>query len=202
MFMFFDTETTGLPVWKSPSDDPAQPHLVQLALITMKDHLTEISRSSVIIRPDGWTIPEETVAIHGITQERAMDEGIPEADAVEQYLEAVRAASLRVAFNVAFDTRIMRIAMLRKGILRDEIERLEAMPSACTMRASTPVLMLPPSDKMMAAGFKNFKQPTLAEALMGVCGEELDGAHDALIDCWACARVFWSLRARGVSIGA
>ena len=33
--LMFDTETTGLPLWKDPSDHPDQPHLVQLALVAL-----------------------------------------------------------------------------------------------------------------------------------------------------------------------
>ena len=33
MELFFDTETTGLPKYKLPIDDPAQPMIVQLAAI-------------------------------------------------------------------------------------------------------------------------------------------------------------------------
>ena len=29
--LLFDTETTGLPIWKEPSDSPDQPHIVDIA---------------------------------------------------------------------------------------------------------------------------------------------------------------------------
>ena len=73
----FDTETTGLPQFKLPSDDPSQPHLVDVAALLYDEDATLIDSFEAIIRPDGWVIPDEVAAIHGITTEMAMDLGIP-----------------------------------------------------------------------------------------------------------------------------
>lgn len=54
--VFFDTETTGLPVWDKPSDSEEQPHLAQLAAIAATD----------------WDISAEVSAIHGITKEKSL----------------------------------------------------------------------------------------------------------------------------------
>uniref|UniRef100_UPI0035C670C3 exonuclease domain-containing protein n=1 Tax=Serratia quinivorans TaxID=137545 RepID=UPI0035C670C3 len=74
----YDTETTGLPNWKVPSDSPEQPHLVQLAgVLSNAETGEEIQSMNVIIKPDGWEIPEEVTAVHGITTEYALEHGIP-----------------------------------------------------------------------------------------------------------------------------
>ena len=69
----YDTETTGLPLWNDPSDDPRQPHIVQLAAALVDiDTRRTIASMDVIVKPDGWTIPDDTVAVHGITTEHAL----------------------------------------------------------------------------------------------------------------------------------
>ena len=81
--LFFDTETTGLPLWKEPSEDPRQPHLVELAALLVNPDTREmIAFMDVIIKPNGWTIPVDVSEIHGITTERALAEGIPEEEAL------------------------------------------------------------------------------------------------------------------------
>ena len=133
MILFFDTETTGLPDFKARSDEPTQPHLVQLALVLHGDDGAEIRGKAWIVKPDGWTITPELTAIHGISHERAMDEGIPEDEVMENYIQAQNRSTLRVAHNESFDRRIMRIAMLRYGIQRDVIDFIEARPSFDTI---------------------------------------------------------------------
>lgn len=193
MILVFDTETTGLPDFKARSADPAQPHLVQLALVTHDDDGTEIDASCVIVRPDGWTIPPEVSAIHGITQERAMDEGIPERVAADLFLTLQARTALRVAHNESFDRRIMRIAMTRAGIERDIIEMIEARASFDTCRATQATVNLPPTEKMLAKGMTGPKPPKLAECVKHFFGDDLEGAHSALIDARACARVYFHI---------
>jgi DNA polymerase III epsilon subunit-like protein len=196
MFIAYDTETTGMPDFRARSADPAQPHLVQLALVTCDDAGAEVSAISVIIRPDSWIIPAEVTAIHGISQERAMDEGIAEELAVDMFIAAQGRAGLRVAHNESFDRRILRIAMTRAGLERDFIETIEARASYCTCVAAKLIVNLPPTEKMMAAGFKGAKPPKLEECIRHFFKEELAGGHDALVDARACARVYGALMAR------
>jgi DNA polymerase-3 subunit epsilon len=85
--LVYDSETTNLPIWKEPSDHPGQPHIVELAakLVNLENREV-INQMCVIIKPDGWawddsaTTADVAFKTHGITMERAMDEGIPEKD--------------------------------------------------------------------------------------------------------------------------
>lgn len=194
MILFFDTETTGLPNFQARSHEPSQPHLVQLAMVLADDDGHEIEHQSVIIRPDGWVIPDDVAKIHGITQEMALANGIPEADAAAMYVAAHATSRLRVAHNESFDRRIMRIAMLRAGVPREEIEAMEARPAFCTCITATSIVNLPPTDRMLAAGFTKPKPPKLQECIRHFFQEDLTGAHDALVDVRACARLFFHLR--------
>lgn len=192
--LFFDTETNGLPDFKARSADPSQPHLVQLALVETDDDGSERESICVIVRPDGWVISPEMTAIHGISQERAMDEGVPEQHAAGLFLVAQARSRLRVAHNESFDRRILRIAMTRPGFERDVIEATEARQAYCTCNAAKPVVNLPPTDKMIAVGFTGPKPPRLGECIKHFFGEDFPGAHDAMIDARACARVYWRLQ--------
>lgn len=193
MHLIYDTETTGLPDFKARSADPKQPHIVQLAMILLGEDGATVSEQSIIVRPNGWEIPAASTAIHGITQERAMDEGIPESQAVAAFIIAQARATIRVAHNESFDRRIMRIAMTRAGIAREFIELVEARPWFCTCTTAKPIVNLPPTEKMVAAGFTNPKPPNLTECMKHFFDESLDGAHDALVDARAAARVYWAL---------
>lgn len=194
MKFFFDTETTGLPDFKARSLNPKQPHLVQLATILCEDNGNEVAAQSVIIRPDGWTIPPEVTAIHGISHAQAMDEGIPEADAVALFVMAQARGAVRIAHNESFDRRIMRIAMARAGLQQDFILAIEGRPVFCTCNEAKPIMNLPPTEKMRAAGFTGPKSPNLTECIKHFFSEDLGGAHDAMVDARACARIFWRLQ--------
>lgn len=192
----YDTETTGLPLFNEPSEDPRQPHLVQLAACLVDlDSRAVISSMDVMVEPSGWEIPDETAAIHGITTERACAVGVKEQLAVEMFLQLWSRSGIRIAHNEQFDARIIRIALLRYAdTLRRDPDLWKASRCACTQLLSTPILKLPPTEKMRAAGRNHFKSANLREAYQHFTGQELAGAHNAMVDVRACMTVYLAIK--------
>ena len=181
--LFLDVETSGLPLWREPSGDPRQPHLVEVAALLVDPQTREIIETlHDIVRPEGWTIPEDVVAIHGITTERALAEGHPEEDTLNALLALHGRCEFRVAHNETFAARMVRIAC--KRFLGDEVaDAWKEAPSDCTARATRSLVALPRN-----------KMPTLGEAYHHLFGEQLEGAHSAMVDVRACMRIFFHLQ--------
>ena len=195
--LFYDTETTGLPLFERPSEDPRQPHIVQLgALLVDMDTRQVLEELDVIIRPDGWHIPDEVAQIHGITTQFALEVGIPAKDAFTQFLAMWGANSsvTRIGFNEPFDARLVRIGMFRHFDAASA-DAWKAGISHDVMRVVHPICKLPPTEAMKRAGRgKQFKQPKLTEAYLHFFGEELTGAHSALVDVRATMRIHFHLQ--------
>lgn len=192
--LVYDTETTGLPMFHEPSDDPRQPHIVQIgALLVDIDSRKVLSTLDVVVKPDGWTIPDEVAAIHGITNELAGDVGVSESLALGMLLD-LWAGRPRIAHNESFDARIVRIAQHRYD--ESEVDAWKAGAAQCTQVLSTPILKLPPTEKMIRAGRNHHKSANLGEAYRFFTGKELDGAHSAIVDARACMDVFFAIQDR------
>ena len=191
--LFYDTETTGLPLFHDPSDDPRQPHIVQLAaaLVDLQSRQV-IASMDVIVRPMGWEIPDEVAAIHGITTERARAVGVPEPVALKMFVGLYNARK-RIAHNEQFDARVIRIGLKRYDVGLDA-DVWNAGQSECTQLMSTPILKLPPTERMLAAGRTHFKSANLGEAYKHFTGNELVGAHSALADVQACMAVYFAIK--------
>lgn len=191
--LFYDTETTGLPLFKEPSEHPGQPHIVQLAACLVDvDTRQTISSMDVIIRPDGWTIPDDVAAVHGITTAHALDVGVPEAMAVGMFMELHTKCDFRVAHNEQFDARILRIALMR-FVGQEVADIWKAGKSECTALLSTPICQIPPTAKMVKAGFNKFKTANLGEAYRHFMGKELENAHSAMADVQGCMAVYFAI---------
>ncbi len=179
----FDFETTGLPEWKLPSEDPCQPHIVEVAALLCDAAGNIIDRFEAIVRPDGWTITPEMTAIHGISHEQAMDTGISELEALDGFVAIHSRAGIRAAHNLTFDDRIARIALMRYHGEELANSFKESGEKFCTCYRSRAKVALPGN-----------KLPTLAEAYKHFTGEDLVEAHRAMPDALACARVYFALQ--------
>ncbi len=193
MILFLDTETSGLVHRDLPHDHPAQPDLVQLGLVLCDDEGAERASLELIVRPEGYLIPRSAADVHGITTADALRCGFKLQTAVSLFYGFRAQADRIVGHNLDFDERVLATATFRAGRPAGSLP----VERACTAEICEPVLRLPPTARMKATGFGNkFKKPSLAECYRGFFGEELVGAHGALVDARACARVYFHV-ARG-----
>lgn len=192
MYLFFDTETTGLIDFNSNLSAPHQPRVTQLSAILTNEEGQHLAEMNVRIKPDGWTVPEEITALNGTTTELCEREGIPMLQALAMFNAMKAACKARVAHNISFDKQMLAREALAYAVEHNS----DGLQSLCTMQMSKPICQLPPSDKMMAAGIRGFKSPNLQEAHVHFFGEKFEGAHDALADVRACKAIFFKMKER------
>ena len=72
----FDTETTGLPIaWDASAEDVNNwPRVVEIAWLVLDD-FSKMLYVRQVIRPEGFSVPKEIAAIHGISNEEALRVG-------------------------------------------------------------------------------------------------------------------------------
>ncbi len=188
MILVLDTETTGLPAnYKAPvSDVENWPRLVQIAWRTYENNGEEIDQAEYIIYPSGFDIPAEATALHGITTDRARAEGISIESALLALDHDLLNADYIVAHNIAYDEKIIGAEFIRVGLSNT----LETKDTICTMLTSVNFCAIP--------GPRGNKWPKLSELYQVLFAENIDGQHDAVVDCEAAARCFWELVEKGV----
>jgi len=189
MYLFFDTETTGLPKnWRSPITDLNNwPRIVQIAWQIYDDNHEKILERNYIIKPEGFVIPEQAARIHGITTERAIKEGTELKEALGEFADALTLNQYLIAHNISFDEKVTGAEFLRIGLPLD----LFAMPKICTMFSSINHCNIP-------GQFGSPKWPTLMELHTTLFNKGFDDAHDAMVDVSACADCFFELKKIGV----
>lgn len=190
MILVFDTETTGLPNWKEPSDDPSQPHIVDLACSLFDAFGLEDERYDTVINP-GVEIPYDVAQIHGITTQVAQAEGVDPREALANFLTMADKASLIVGHNVSFDIRMIRILSARMLGVKWE----PSCETFCTMKRTTNMVRIL---KNNARTSNDWKWPNLNEATQHFFGHEHVGAHRARPDCDASARIYFHLKEEGL----
>ena len=187
--LIFDTETTGMVQFRKPPEDPSQPDLIQLGMLLVEtEDWGPRARHSLLVKlaPDVKIEPGAKEA-HGISEEDCARYGVDPVVACSLFNQACMQADIIVAHNLSFDTSIMKTALHRIG---NKPHRFDGRQQVCTKESSTDVLKLP--------GKYGYKWPTLAEAYRHYTGNEIEGAHDALVDTEACLQVFRGLVQEGV----
>ena len=182
--IIFDVETTGR--------DPRQARLVQIAALHLADDFTTLGSLNEIVIPQGFDIPPETTAIHGIDTETARRKGIPLHEALDRFIGLLEAADARmlagrlVAHNFQYDHTVCLYEFERAG---RQLEILGQLQPFCTMKSMTERCGLP-------GRYGKPKWPTLNEAYIHCFNQLPDederghAAHSAMGDVLSCRDIF------------
>ena len=175
-YIFFDTETTGLP---KPDAAPLrdQPQIIEFAGIRTDDDFNEVARFEFLCNP-GCPLPEEIVKITGITDADLADK-LPFVTHLPALSEFFLGTRSMVAHNLAFDKSLLKFELLRLG---KELAFPWPPNQICTVEASY--------------GIKN-RRLRLYELHEMACGERHKDAHRAMADVEALLRVARWLRQEG-----
>jgi DNA polymerase III epsilon subunit-like protein len=170
--IFWDTETTGLPLHpRAPLDK--QPRCIEFGAVTVNERGEEIAALSILIHPL-CPLPPEITKITGLT-DADLARANPFAHELGRIGAAFRAADQMIAHNLAFDRAILGFELARLG--REDFP----WPSraACTV-------------ELHVAEWG--RRPKLIELYQAVMGRPLAQSHRALDDARALAEIGVALR--------
>jgi DNA polymerase III epsilon subunit-like protein len=188
MYLFFDTETTGLPRnWKSPVTDLDNwPRLVQIAWLAYDRRGNQISGKDFIIKPEGFSIPSDASRIHGISTEKAQREGEDLLAVLKDFSSQLDQAECLIAHNMRFDEKIVGAELLRSNMTNCIPHKMKI----CTMISST--------DYCALDGPYGPKWPKLSELHFKLFGAGFEESHNAAVDISATAKCFWEMKKMGL----
>ena len=191
MYLIYDTETTGLPKnYNAPITDAENwPRLVQLAWQLHAEDGSLLEADNFIVKPDGFDIPYNSEQVHGISTQKAIDEGIPLQEALDRFTAILAKTKIVAGHNIEFDINIMGAEYMR---LNDSAPIMD-LPSIDTKNESTDFCAIP------GGRGGQFKWPKLTELHIKLFGEAFDEAHNAAADVAATARCFLELIRIGVT---
>lgn len=183
-FLFFATETTGLPKYKASISNPDNwPRMIRLSyIVSDKNGKVVIGPLSHLVRPDGFSIPAQATAINGITTEQAKRDGIELQHVLGEFSDLVDMCSYLVAHNIEFHRNVVSCELLRTG----RPDTLDDKVLLCTMRSTSSFCKLP-----------NLKWPRLTELHEKLFGEIDDPVPDPCSEVKRMFECFWELRRIG-----
>jgi DNA polymerase III subunit epsilon len=188
MYLFFDTETTGLPKsYSAPATDINNwPRVVQIGWCLQDKEFNIISSGCYITKPEGFIIPSESTKIHGITTEIAMEKGEDIKKILKEFSKDIEKASILIAHNINFDYKILSAEFVRMDLPNQLISKKKF----CTMKGTINFCKISTN--------RGYKWPKLSELHKILFDQSFEGEHNAYEDTIACARCFRELKRKGV----
>jgi len=190
MYLTFDTETTGLPKnYSAPiSEVDNWPRMVQIAWQTNDKSGNLISSESYIIKPKNFTIPFNAEKIHGISTQKAQDEGKEIKDVLKKFNNELKKNKYIIGHNINFDIKILGSEFYRSEMKTNLLEK-ESIDTGLISKEFC---------QLKGGLGGRLKMPKLIELHAILFENDFSDAHDARADVNATAKCFFELMKRKI----
>jgi len=199
IILAYDTETTGKPP-KLPGEKFAEnffkdakvraeawPRIVQLSFIlydTERMTTLQMYDSIIRLRPEQYPIPPESSNIHGISDEKSQNEGIPILTALLDFVAAYQHADFVVGHNIQYDINVIlaEIALVNRRKDEEENKMLTKTAKSLLQEFKTKMSYDPKSEFKFCTMHKGKARCNLPRLIYGEEGPVIGEDGNPLID--------------------
>jgi DNA polymerase III subunit epsilon len=192
MFFFFDVETNGLAkkMGGKFEDVSNWPRIVQISWAIFNNNGNCFYFKDNIIMAMDFKISDNSAKIHGISQEKSMNEGVGIGQVLREINLDLEKISIIVCHNIDFDLPTLYAEFFRNKIQTDILKK----ERFCTMK-SPKIVSFCQKQNLYGSGYK---WPSLSELHFKLFDTLFENSHNAKSDVNACARCYFELKKREI----
>jgi DNA polymerase III epsilon subunit-like protein len=177
--MILDTETTGFPASKDPTElyKFNNARLIELGYIIYDSSGKKIKEYDSLVKPNNFVIAN--TYIHGISQQIATSTGKSILAVLNELSTDLDTIDAFVCHNISFDMNII-LSEAHRAKMIDLVKKIESKEKLCTMDLGKKFMKLN-------------KSPKLIELYKFLFNKDFIQDHRALSDCVACAACYYDM---------
>lgn len=192
---FIDTETTGLPINDNLpyTELDNWPHLVQVALIIEDDNYGILAKRNMILKPDGYSIPESSARIHGIANAQAIKVGEDRKHVIGFLDQILSNSNIVIGHNVSFDLNVVKAEIIRVKGIENALFTTKNHNVVDTMKMGMNICKIP-NLSFHTHMSQPYKYPKLDELYYKLFNKHFNNQHDAMADVQAAYDCYYELK--------
>ena len=192
---FIDTETTGLPINDNLpyTELDNWPHLVQVALIIEDDNYGILAKRNMILKPDGYSIPESSARIHGIANAQAIKVGEDRKHVIGFLDQVLSNSNIVIGHNVSFDLNVVKAEIIRVKGIENALFTTKNHNVVDTMKMGMNICKIP-NLSFHTHMSKPYKYPKLDELYYKLFNKHFNNQNDAMADVQAAYDCYYELK--------
>ncbi len=192
---FIDTETTGLPINDNLpyTELDNWPHLVQVALIIEDDNYGILAKRNMILKPNGYSIPESSARIHGISNAQAIKVGEDRKHVIGFLDQVLSNSNIVIGHNVSFDLNVVKAEIIRVKGIENALFTTKNHNVVDTMKMGMNICKIP-NLSFHTRMSQPYKYPKLDELYYKLFNKHFNNQHDAMADVQAAYDCYYELK--------